>query len=88
MMQPVYVFIIFVLKRNVINTIFGRDKRKSRQPRKKRTSSQVSNQKRGARKSDTGVSKFSNPAFSLTENRSTVASQLMSTTTSTNETNA
>ena len=30
MLQPLYVFVIFVLKRNVINLILGRDK-KSRQ---------------------------------------------------------
>ena len=42
MMQPVYVFIIFVLKRNVIETIQGKDKKK-RKPKPGPTSKTKTN---------------------------------------------
>ena len=46
MLQPVYVFIIFVLKRSVINAVLGRDKKrpmkdKQRKPLKKETKETV-----------------------------------------------
>ena len=41
MLQPVYIFIIFVLKKNVINVILGRDKKKT-------TSTKTKSRKTGA----------------------------------------
>ena len=35
MLQPIYIFIIFVLKKNVINAMLGRDKKKTITPKTK-----------------------------------------------------
>ena len=64
MLQPVYVFIVFVMKRDVINAILGRTK-EVRQ--KQRTSQENARKKQQMRRTDTGAGQFLNPAFSVTE---------------------
>ena len=64
MLQPVYVFIVFVMKRDVINAILGRTK-EVRQ--KQRTSQENARKKQQMRRTDTGAGQFLNPAFSVTD---------------------
>ena len=64
MLQPVYVFMIFVLKRNVIDVIQGKDK-------KRRTKSKAGSKSKGniikkQKKRQTEATNVSNPAFSIT----------------------
>ena len=78
MMQPVYVFIIFVLKRNVIDTIQGKHKKK-RKPKSGPTSKTRINiiknnhlQRKGSEATNT-----SNPAFSITFNKDTEITEVV-----------
>ena len=77
MLQPVYVFIIFVLKRNVINVILGRDKKKrisSRPPRTKETRLSNHGSRHGSRtrqRKSSGPTRHSNPVFSISIEKDT-----------------
>ena len=74
MLQPVYVFMIFVLKRNVIDVIQGKDK-------KRRTKSKASSKSKGniikKQKKQTEATNVSNPAFSITFNKDTDTSVVL-----------
>ena len=81
MLQPIYVFVIFVLKRNVINVILGRDLKKkkhatrtakTKQTNLTKTSIMKSRQQKGYE--DTN---HSNPAFSITFNKDTDTSVVL-----------
>ena len=85
MLQPVYVFIIFVLKRNVINVVLGRDKKRPTKsgrtnlskPKKKPI---IKNQATtGYQEQKDHVATFtSNPAFSISDTRDTESVILLS----------
>ena len=70
MLQPVYVFIIFVLKRNVIDEILGRKKKKrptkSKQTSKSKTNIIKNKHLKNLHRKDSGATNHSNPAFSIT----------------------
>ena len=80
MLQPVYVFIIFVLKRNVINVVLGRDKKKrisSRPLRTKETRLSNHGSRHGSRTRQRKSSsifqstRHSNPVFSISIEKDT-----------------
>ena len=73
MLQPVYVFIIFVLKRNVINVILGRDakKRRTMNLRTKETELTKRSIIKSRQRRSSGVTNHSNPAFSISLNKDT-----------------
>ena len=80
MLQPVYVFIIFVLKRNVINIILGRDKKKrisSRQPRTKDTRLSQHQDTRTRQRKSSGQTRYSNPVFSISIDKDTDISSVV-----------
>ena len=72
MFQPFYVFVIFVFKRSVINTIFGRTKKR----RMARLTTGTRTTKRTTLRSATIKS---NQAFSLTDNRDAVSTHVVPT---------
>ena len=88
MLQPVYVFIIFVLKRNVINVILGRDKKRpTKSGRTKETNLSKPKQRpiiknqaaKGYQEQKDNVTTFtSNPAFSISDTRDTESVILLS----------
>ena len=88
MLQPVYVFIIFVLKRNVINVVLGRDKKRpTKSGRTKETNLSkpkkrpiIKNQvAKGYQEQKDNVTTFtSNPAFSISDTRDTESVILLS----------
>ena len=81
MMQPVYVFIIFVLRRNVIDTIQGKDKKKPKPnpkpgPTSKKKTNIIKNrhlQGEGSEDKDT-----SNPASNIALNKDTEITEVAS----------
>ena len=83
MLQPVYVFVIFVLKRNVINVILGRDKRRPTKSAKTKDTNLTKKSiiKNAARyHKDSAAMNHSNPAFSITTNKDTESVILLSAT--------
>ena len=72
MLQPLYIFIIFVLKRNVIDVIQGKDKKK-RPTKSKPTSKTKTNiiKNKTNRRNDGVATNHSNPAFSVTFDKDT-----------------
>ena len=86
MLQPIYVFTIFVLKRNVIDVIMGRDRKKKKAMTKSAKTKQTnltrtnlakksiikSNQQKGYEDPND-----SNPAFSITFDKETDSSVVL-----------
>ena len=72
MLQPLYIFIIFVLKRNVIDVIKGKDKKK-RPTKSKQTSKTKTNiiKSKHHRLKEGEATNQSNPAFSITFDKDT-----------------
>ena len=72
MLQPLYIFIIFVLKRNVIDVIKGKDKKK-RPTKSKQTSKTKTNiiKSKHHRLKDQEATNQSNPAFSISFDKDT-----------------
>ena len=79
MLQPVYVFIIFVLKRNVINIILGRDKKKriSSRPKTKETRLSQHQDSRTRQRKTSGQTRYSNPVFSISIDKDTDISSVV-----------
>ena len=80
MLQPLYVFSIFVLKRNVINVILGRDKKKFHKRSAKTTKSTQLTKKsiiKNRVRNDSDYTNNSNPAFSITGNKDTDSSVIL-----------
>ena len=80
MLQPVYVFIIFVLKRNVINVILGRDRKKrisSRPPRTKESRLSHKTSTRSRQRKSSVPTRHSNPVFSISLNKDTDLSSVV-----------
>ena len=74
MLQPIYVFIIFVLKRNVINVILGRDPKKkhaTRTAKTKQTNLTKTSIMKSRQQKRCEEENVSNPAFSITFNKDT-----------------
>jgi hypothetical protein len=80
MLQPFYVFVIFVLKRNVINVILGRDlkkKRATRTAKTKQTNLTKSSIMKSRQQKGYDETNNSNPAFSITFNKDTDSSVVL-----------
>ena len=79
MLQPVYVFMIFVLKRNVINVILGRDikKRKTITAKSKETEMSKRSIIKSRQRRSSGGTNHSNRAFSISIDKDTVDSSVV-----------
>ena len=75
MLQPIYVFIIFVLKKNVIDVMLGRDRRKtiSKTAKSKQNNRKNKNLVKTGQRNTNGRTNTASESVSVTSQRETVS---------------